>query len=410
MSKQLTPNQWIELFQIYETSNLQSVWNKLGSYKKLTNSKKSWFKLKYRKFLSHNRDMNILISKTGKSVKKRKKLGRPKISKTKEEIWKDVVKELGEEEVAKIFKRLVDDGDENFIKILNEIIKKSKLSSRQMSRITNMSKSTICNIRNCNYQLIKHNDKKEKLKKWIYDIFIEFKNNRGRRCIANELLKRYGYVISDRQVGRIMNKIGVFCDIRKPKKAKEQKNTNVKINDLVLRDYDNKNHIGEILATDVTYIEGTYDAIQNHVYLSVIMHHRTKEIVGAKLSMYNDTKLITDSFTSMKYKPKDAIVHSDHGACYSSSDFIKIIKQHNWKQSMSRVGNSLDNRVVEFWFSILKTELIYKLNIKKMSFKELDHEIANFIDYYNNVRTQKKLNWMAPSKYRDYLYNKNVWI
>ena len=131
--------------------------------------------------------MNILISKTGKSVKKRKKLGRPKISKTKEEIWKDVVKELGEEEVVKIFKRLTDDGDENFIKILNEIIKKSKLSSRQMSRITNMSKSTICNIRNCNYQLIKHNDKKEKLKKWIYNIFIEFKNNRGRRCIANDL-------------------------------------------------------------------------------------------------------------------------------------------------------------------------------------------------------------------------------
>ena len=60
----------------------------------------------------------------------------------------------------------------------------------------------------------------------------------------------------------------------------------------------------------------------------------------------------------MKYKPKNAIVHSDHGACYSSSDFIKIIKQHNWKQSMSRVGNSLDNRVVEIWFSILKTELI----------------------------------------------------
>ncbi|MBO6042080.1 IS3 family transposase [bacterium] len=41
---------------------------------------------------------------------------------------------------------------------------------------------------------------------------------------------------------------------------------------------------------------------------------------------------------------------------------------------------------------ILKTELIYKLNIKKMSLKELEHEIANFIDYYNNVRIQKKLN------------------
>ena len=41
MSKQLTQNKWMELFQIYETSNLQSVWNKLGIYKKLTNSKKA---------------------------------------------------------------------------------------------------------------------------------------------------------------------------------------------------------------------------------------------------------------------------------------------------------------------------------------------------------------------------------
>ena len=409
MSKQLTQNQWMELFQIYETSNLQSVWNKLGIYKKLTNSKKSWFKSKYRKFLSHNKDMNVLISKTGKSVKKTKKLGRPKISKTKEEIWKDVIKELGDDEVASIFKRLADNDDEEFIKILNEIIKKSKLSSRQIARIANISKSTICNLRNSNYSLsIKKNNKKEKLEKWIYDIFIEFKGNYGRRKIANELSKRHDYVISDRQVGIIMNKKGLFCQIRRPKRTKEQKNTSVKIEDLVLRDYDNKNHTEEIFATDVTYIEAPYDAIQNHVYFSVIMHHRTKEIIGAKLSMYNNTKLVNDSFISMKYKPKNAIIHSDHGACYSSLSFTNMIKQNNWKQSMSRVGNSLDNRVVEFWFSILKTELIYKLNIKKMSFKELENEIMNFIDYYNNVRTQEKLNWMPPSRYKEYLYNKNV--
>ena len=150
------------------------------------------------------------------------------------------------------------------------------------------------------------------------------------------------------------------------------------------------------------------NALQNHVYLSVFMHHRTKEVLGAKLSMYNDTKLVNDSFISMKYKPKNAIIHSDHGSCYSSSTFTQMIKQHNWKQSMSRVGNSLDNRVVEFWFSILKTELIYNLNIKKMSFKELENEIANFIDYYNNVRIQEKLNWMAPSQYRKYLYNQST--
>ncbi|MBQ5492575.1 MAG: IS3 family transposase [Mycoplasmataceae bacterium] len=98
----------------------------------------------------------------------------------------------------------------------------------------------------------------------------------------------------------------------------------------------------------------------------------------------------------IKDKPINTIVHSDHGRCYSSSEFIKMLKEFNWKQSISRVRNSLDNWV-EFWFSILKTELIYNLNTKKISFKELENEIDNFIHYYNNVRIQEKLNWMTPT-------------
>ncbi|MBO6022209.1 hypothetical protein J6P68_05330 [bacterium] len=47
-------------------------------------------------------------------------------------------------------------------------------------------------------------------------------------------------LILDRQVGRIINKLGLFCDIRIAKKIKELKNTKVEINNLVLRDYDNE--------------------------------------------------------------------------------------------------------------------------------------------------------------------------
>ena len=70
---------------------------------------------------------------------------------------------------------------------------------------------------------------------------------------------------------------------------------------------------------------------------------------------------------------------------------------------MSRVRNAFDNKEFEFWFSILKTELIYNLNTKKISFKELENEIANFINYYNNVRIQEKLNWMRPIEYKNHL-------
>lgn len=73
---------------------------------------------------------------------------------------------------------------------------------------------------------------------------------------------------------------------------------------------------------------------------------------------------------------------------------------NQWAQSMSRIENSLDNRVIEFWFSILKTELIYNLNIAQMTFNKLENEINNFIDYYNDVRIQEKLNWMLSSEYK----------
>lgn len=63
---------------------------------------------------------------------------------------------------------------------------------------------------------------------------------------------------------------------------------------------------------------------------------------------------------------------------------------NQWAQSMSRIIDSLDNQGTEFWFSILKTELIYNLNIAQMTFNQLENEINNFIGYFNNIRIQKK--------------------
>ena len=47
---------------------------------------------------------------------------------------------------------------------------------------------------------------------------------------------------------------------------------------------------------------------------------------------------------------------------------------------MSPVENSLDNRDIEVWFSIFKTELIYRLDIKRMLFVQYNkkHEICVF--------------------------------
>ena len=45
--------------------------------------------------------------------------------------------------------------------------------------------------------------------------------------------------------------------------------------------------------------------------------------------MNNDTNLVIDSFTLIKNKAINAIVNSDHGRCYSSFEFIEMLKEFN---------------------------------------------------------------------------------
>ena len=65
---------------------------------------------------------------------------------------------------------------------------------------------------------------------------------------------------------------------------------------------------------------------------------------------------------------------------------------------MSRKGNCLDNSVMENFFGLLKSELLY---LKK--FKSMDHfktELIEYLEYYNNERIKSKLKGLSPVEYR----------
>ncbi|RMX36094.1 IS3 family transposase [Mycoplasmopsis fermentans] len=78
---------------------------------------------------------------------------------------------------------------------------------------------------------------------------------------------------------------------------------------------------------------------------------------------------------------------------------------------MSRVGNSLDNREIEYFFSILKTEIFpnFCKRVKLLTFNELKNEIKEFIDWYNNDRFMKKLDLKTPQQMWD-VYKNNKFI
>ena len=82
----------------------------------------------------------------------------------------------------------------------------------------------------------------------------------------------------------------------------KEKNTKVNIPDFIKKDYDNKNHKQIIHSADVSYIFASYDALQNFVYLSIVINNCTKEIEGLQLSLHNDAKLIIDLFDAIREK------------------------------------------------------------------------------------------------------------
>ncbi|MDJ1647188.1 IS3 family transposase [Mycoplasma phocimorsus] len=60
------------------------------------------------------------------------------------------------------------------------------------------------------------------------------------------------------------------------------------------------------------------------------------------------------------------------------------------------MSNSLDNHEIEYWFSILKSEYLNRIEISKMTLKELKKVIRNFVNWYNNERIQSNLGWKTP--------------
>ena len=69
---------------------------------------------------------------------------------------------------------------------------------------------------------------------------------------------------------------------------------------------------------------------------------------------------------------------------------------------MSRRGNCHDNAIVENFFGTLKNESIYKKTLKngKLTYKEMQKIIDEYIEYYNNRRIQERLGFRGPVDFR----------
>ena len=148
--------------------------------------------------------------------------------------------------------------------------------------------------------------------------------------------------------------------------------------------------------TDISYIKTK----QGVLYLSVIRDLYDNSIVAYKTGTEQNINLVLQTIREAKKREKvtaELQLHSDQGFQYTSHAYFKLTKSYNITPSMSRKGNPYDNALAENFFSILKTECIYR--IKLNTYDEARHIIDEYIHFYNNERIQLKTK-LTPQEMR----------
>lgn len=202
------------------------------------------------------------------------------------------------------------------------------------------------------------------------------------------VLKKLGICRNPKTILRIMKKYGLLAEIRRRRKWQKMGQQVHKYQNLL-----NRNFHAEApnckWVTDISYIHTK----QGILYLSMIRDLYDNSIVAYKTATQQTVNLVLDTIRLAVRREKKKIaaelqLHSDQGFQYTSQAYFNLTKQYCITPSMSRRGNPYDNAMAENFFSILKTECIYRQ--KPATFSEANEMIDRYIHFYNHERIQSK--------------------
>ena len=222
----------------------------------------------------------------------------------------------------------------------------------------------------------------EALAKQIRQCQVSSDNTYGYRRVWRWLEKKHIHR-NPKTVLRVMKKYGLLSEIRRRRKWVQ----------LGWQAHKYQNHLKRQFwetrpnskwVTDISYIRTS----EGVLYLSIIRDLYDNSIVAYKTSATQTVNLVLDTIRLAMKKEKVAAelqLHSDQGAQYASQAYYELTKEYGIIPSMSSKGNPYDNAMAENFFSILKTECIYRHKPKTL------HEANEMIDRYIHFSNQERI-------------------
>jgi len=226
-------------------------------------------------------------------------------------------------------------------------------------------------------------------------IYHENKGRYGYRRITTELNRRNIH-LNHKTVQKLMKALGLVCRVRMKKYRSYKGEIGKVAPNLLNRDFiaDRPN---QKWVTDVT----EFNLFGEKLYLSPILDLHSSDLVSYTISdrpVLNMVTTMLDKAFAQIPDGTNLILHSDQGWQYQHKQYQRMLQKKGVRQSMSRKGNCLDNAVMENFFGLLKSELLYLQEFDSM--EQFRHELIDYLDYYNNKRIKAKLKGLPPALHR----------
>lgn len=216
----------------------------------------------------------------------------------------------------------------------------------------------------------------------------------GYRRITAQL-RRDGLRVNHKRVLRLMREDNLLCLRRKSFLVTTDSEHGLPVYPNLATDFVASGP-DRLWVADITYIR----LLQEFVYLAVVLDAFSRRVIGWELDRRIDAPLVLGALDralgSRNVRP-GLIHHSDRGAQYASSDYVRRLKDQGVQISMSRRGNPYDNAFAESFMKTLKYEEVYLTEYQDLS--DATARIGEFLKDYNQARLHSALGYRPPAEF-----------
>jgi putative transposase len=150
-------------------------------------------------------------------------------------------------------------------------------------------------------------------------------------------------------------------------------------------------------ATDIT----EHPTAGGKLYCCAVIDAYSRMIVGWSMAEHMRTELVVDALQMATWRRRPApgaIVHADRGSQYTSWIFGHRLREAGLLGSMGRVASSVDNTLIESFWSTMQRELLDTCDWDSPA--QLSSAIFEWIEaWYNPRRRHTSTGHLAPAEY-----------